>query len=133
MKTLLLLKQFDLLLQLAACILPLVFAVIVADLSAVLLAYLMVGIAQIISCLLNGALLSYYQKHLHRKMYQYILTSVGLLAGASALIGNGQIGQVVFYGIMVVSPFIAVWYFWFSYKETKFARSLANRNQFVNI
>ena len=132
MKTLHILKQIDFYLQITGLI-PILFALALLEPYPIILSYVMVGTTQLVSCIINGVSLKYYQKHTARKEYQFVLTAVAVLVIGIAVLNNEYVRLILICILMIASPFIAVWYMWISYKEMKFARSLANRSQFVNI
>ncbi len=133
MKTILFYKQFDFWLQILAVAIPAITAMFTGVAYYCIYAYVFLGMVQVISCFVNGFILEYYQKHKSRIVYQYVLATITVLVATVSIFDTDNGKQFIFYTLMVVAPFIAAWYMWFSYKETKFARSLVNRDQFVKI
>jgi hypothetical protein len=133
MRTTLYLKQTDLAIQLAAVALPTIEAIYYTDISCMMTAYVALGLAQVISCIINGFALPGEYKHTTRIAYQYVLASIAMLIFAVVAGKSDDQRAFIFYALMVASPFLATWYLWFSYKEVKFLKALVMRPQFTRI
>lgn len=133
MRTTLYLKQTDLIIQLAAVALPAIEAIYYTDISCLMMAYLALGSAQVISCIINGFALPAGFKHKHRIAYQYVLASIAIVTFAIVAGKSDDQRAFIFYSLMVASPFIAAWYMWLSYKEVKFLKALVMRAQYTRI
>ncbi|PQJ11556.1 hypothetical protein CJD36_007080 [Flavipsychrobacter stenotrophus] len=132
MKTLHILKQIDFYLQLLGFA-PILVAFAVQDPYPLLFSFIWIGAVQVLSCIINGFALQDYQKHAARRTYQFVLLTIAVLVAGLLLLNNEYLSFYFLYALVLTSPFVILWYMWISYKEMKFARSLANRSQFVNI
>ena len=132
MKTLHILKQIDFYLQLLGWA-PVLFAFAMRDAYPLLFSFIWIGAVQVLSCVINGLALKDHQKHSTRRTYQFILLTIAVLVAGALLLNNEYLSFYIFYALVMTSPFVMLWYMWISFKEMKFARSLANRSQFVNI
>ena len=132
MKTLHILKQIDFYLQLLG-LAPILFALITLEPDPLIFSFIWIGAVQVLSCIVNGLALEDYQKHIARRTYQFVLLTIAVLVGGLLLLNNEYISFCFLYALTLTCPFVILWYIWISYKEMKFARSLANRSQFVNI
>ncbi len=132
MKTLHIMKQIDFYLQLLGFA-PILVAFAMQDPYPLLFSFIWIGAVQVLSCVINGLALKDYQKHNSRSTYQFVLLTIAVLAAGALLLNNEYLSFYIFYALVMTSPFVMLWYMWISYKEMRFARSLANRSQFVNI
>lgn len=130
MKTTLFLKRIDLFVQLLALAIPILLACLHCDFCYLFMCYITLGVTQLVSCIINYATFNPNYRHNDRLRYQYmvciILALLLLLKLVPAL-------YFIFIGVAVVSPFMAADYLRITYLETRFIKSLMNRDQFTRI
>ena len=135
MKTVLFFKQFDFVAQILAFLIPVVSAVVVSRYYLIIFCYLAGGAVQVISCIANGLALNKFYRNKGRVVYEYLLFGMALITFITLLFRGGHLIPDLllgaFYAIMVISPFMAIWYMWLSYREVSFLKSLVNRKQYV--
>ncbi len=129
MKTILNLKQGDLLIQALALFIPLVICFISRSTEPLVLAYFTVGGTQIISCLANIGLPSKLRSD-RRKYYERTLGLLTLFILVISLILL-QIVWITGLMLLIVSPFLAIWYALICYDELCTIQRYADRKKYV--
>lgn len=133
MRTILYLKQVDMALQLGGLFIPIAISIYYHAAYCMIYAYILIGIAQVISCIINALALPAEYQHKSRIAYQYVLASIAVVIFAVLAGKSDDQRMFIYYTLMVVSPFLATWYMWFSYKEVKLLKALVMRPQFTRI
>lgn len=138
MRTVSFLKLIDFILQLCALFLPIICAVAEGEYYYIIFGYLAVGSVQVVSCILNALALDKFYRNSSRRAYEYVLAVISLLtfiaflfSESHQLYGVSQILQIPLYATILVSPFLAIWYMWLSYKEMMYIRSVVDRKQYI--
>lgn len=132
MKAILFFKRTDLALQLTG-LLPLIFALLDTEKGGILFSYSSVGMMQVVGHILHLVTYPRDLAHRHRLFYTYTLLAITIIWIAGGVIDKPDFTNVALYGIMIISPFIAVWYWWLCYKETHLIKGLCNREQYTRI
>lgn len=113
MKRLLRYKYFDLFIQLAACLAPVVIAVAGNDAELMMSFYLIVGVVQAFSSIINSVTLPQQIQHHTRKQYRWAVCTL-IAVAVLATVFTGFAGLLL---MMVFSPFLAMWYLLITAKE----------------
>ena len=118
MKTILQYKYFDLFVQLAACLAPVIIAIVGNDTALLISFYFIVGPVQAFSSIINTVTLPEQIKHHTRKPYRWaVWILIGIATAATICTGFGG-----FILMMVFSPFLAIWYLLITLKELSLLR-----------
>jgi hypothetical protein len=130
MKTTLFFKRLDLLLQIAAFLIPIYNAVIDSGNNSILVLYPAVGLVQVVSCTLHSIFLNKFLRSKWRGYYEAALLVFIAMAGIGAI---AEIGIPGFVSIitMLFSALMAIWYGYFSYTETQYIRRVVGRKEFT--
>lgn len=108
-------KAIDLILQIILIPIGIIGTLVNPD--SMFLAYGIVGIWQVTSAIIHGL---FSQKYIALKARKYYGLIVGVLIIGALLFMNGT-DTFIYYGFMllIVSPFLAIWYAWICYTENK--------------
>ncbi len=128
MKTTLFLKRLDLLLQIAALLIPIYNAVIDSGNNSILVLYPAVGLVQVVSCTLHSIFLD---KFLRSKWRGYYETALLVFIPTAILIGATCNPIFVSLIVTLFSAVMAIWYGYFSYTETQYIRRIVGRKEFT--
>jgi hypothetical protein len=135
MKTQLFLKQFDFAIQVLAFFIPVLLAAVTGTYYLLIFSYLAGGAVQVVSCIINAFALNKFYRNNGRVAYEYTLLGIALVTFIAALFGecnnNAALSDVLLTPILMISPFLAIWYMLFSYQEMTFIKKLVNRKQYV--
>lgn len=117
-------KAIDLVLQLILISICTIGSLINPD--SLFMAYAIVGSWQVISAVTH---LIFYQRYTALRARKYYGFIVILLFIGAALFINSRDGSI-YYGVMmlIVSPFLAIWYAWICYIENKRLQSAQQKN-----
>ena len=115
MKNLLYFKYADLAAQLLALLVPFCCAMLFSNITYCFYSYLTVGSVQVLSCFMNSAYLPKILQHKERKIYIRTLVGFFIFIVVTAVVLLIIIG----YSLLLVSPFIAAWYMYITYREIK--------------
>ena len=129
MKNLLSLKYGDLLMQALALVVPLVMCLFSRNTDTLVVAYFTVGSTQIISCLANIALPSKLRSD-RRKYYEWTLCLLTLFILVVSLLLM-QILWIIGLLLLIVSPFLTIWYALICYDELCTIQRYADRKKYV--
>ena len=126
MKTQLFLKQFDFAIQVLAFFVPVLLGAVTGIYYLVIFSYLAGGAVQVVSCVINAFALNKFYRNNGRVAYEYTLLGIALVMFIAALFGEGNnnaaLSDVLLTMIMITSPFLAIWYMLFSYREMTFIK-----------
>ena len=132
MKTTLFFKRIDFWLQIVALLVPLL------DMDMWRIGrfhyigfYISVGATQVVSCFFNRVFLEKDLRNKTRVGYEITLLLIFIVPYFLSAIKSTKPADICFDVIMVISPFMAVWYGAFSYLETRYIKRLATRKDFV--
>ncbi len=116
-------KAIDLVLQILLISICTIGALINPD--SLFVAYAIVGSWQIISAITH---LIFYQRYTAIKARKYYGLIVILLILGVMLFINSRDGSI-YYGLMllIISPFLAIWYAWICYTENKKLQNVRNK------
>lgn len=101
-----------------------------------LIAYLFIGITQVISCIINACVLKKQYRHRLRKYYEILLISVGLMMLFGSLVGSGTDNApaiiqclciVIAIAFVVTITLMAVVYLVFSIQELQIIEMMSRR------
>jgi len=109
MKQIVIIKQIDFWLQIAAIVGPLIAAILCMELEVLLFMLFTLGVIQYLSCIINRLLLDNRLRNSTRIAYEAILFAITILA----LIGFSVNEDIIFPlldKILVAGPFLALWY-----------------------
>lgn len=113
MKRLLRYKSFDLFIQLATCVIPIVDAVVQDNAAALMSFYFILGPLQALSSIINSVTLPQQIQHHTRKQYRWAVWTL-IAVAVLATVCTGFAGLLL---MMVFSPFLAMWYLLITAKE----------------
>lgn len=128
MKTTLFFKRLDLLLQIAALLIPIYRQVLDSSYLFVLVLYSAVGLVQVVSCTLHSIFLD---KFLRSKWRGYYETALLVFIPTAILIGATCNPIFVSLIVTLFSAVMAIWYGYFSYTETQYIRRIVGRKEFT--
>lgn len=128
MKTTLVWKRIDTYLQIAAIIIPCIFAIVDQNFFELFITYFTLGSVQVISCIMNATFLDSFLKDDGRRSYQRMLIVVACIGVVSAVT---PLVMIYLFILLFVSPFMAIWYLNMSYNELQTVRAQVERKQFV--
>jgi hypothetical protein len=115
MKKLLRYKKFDLCMQFAAIIAPFAIAVISNEAEKMLSFYLIVGVTQALSAIINSGNYPLQLRHHTRKAYgQTVWTMLAIVVLLT--ITTGILGFVI---LLILPPFLALWYLLITVREVQ--------------
>ncbi|PQJ11557.1 hypothetical protein CJD36_007085 [Flavipsychrobacter stenotrophus] len=131
MKRLVNYKYADLVAQLLALVVPLIWAVAGKDVSNGFFCYTTVGIIQIISCLFNKSFLPQTLKHKSRGKYETLLSVVvmmgmvlgfvvGIVIFSGTMVSGFYAVIIIGYMLLLLTPIMDLWYLWVTCIEIKY-------------
>ena len=132
MRTTLFFKRADVVLQLTALIIPIIIGFF-GEGWVLLVTYLTVGSAQLLSCLLNRLFLDKFLRHSNRTGYEIAIVFLIITFGLVFNLPGVPTGlRSTFFGLLpLISPFLAVWYGYISYQELRAAFMMVDRRQYL--
>ncbi len=122
-------QQADMAAQILACIIPLLAALISNDSDILLAIYLTVGAVQIISCLAHAAIIDDNFRSPYRTSYEVTLFSIFLLF--CLVLVFPMLAWLMFYILLAVTPFMAIWYFSICMYETRMLSIKIDREKWI--
>jgi hypothetical protein len=134
MKEAIIAKRIDLWLQALALLIPVVWAIAAKEMYILFAAYFSVGGVQVLSCILNKIGWNPNLKHNGRTRYEQLLLVIGVVMPlayvALRTTDNGLLGIPAIFllgSLLVVSPFMAIWYLSITREELLLVRRLSQR------
>lgn len=133
MRTALLLKRIDILVQFAALFIPILLALIKSELWCLLFAYLTVGGAQVVSCIINKVALDPFYKTVGRRYYEIVLLLVVIMTVVFYSMANdlNYVWFIWYFCMLFIGIVMALWYAVLTVSELDRLKMQVDRKQYI--
>lgn len=133
MKTALLLKRIDVLVQFAALFIPILLTLVKNEPGYLLLIYLTVGGVQVVSCIINKATLDPFYKSVGRQYYEIVLLLLVIMTALDYVVADGKsgLGVIWYFCMLFIGIVMAVWYGVLTFCELDKLHMQVDRKQYI--